>query len=129
MREFKLLIDGRLVDGASTMDVINPATGTVLARCPRASAAQAEMAISAANAAFPAWSARPWKDRSALLLQLADDVEGAIDEAVIGAMGKSGAQAKMMVVSDNGKPFSIPFSLRGFAQAHDSLVALERLRQ
>ena len=80
MREFKLLIDGRLVDGASTMDVINPATGTVLARCPRASAAQAEMAISAANAAFPAWSARPWKDRSALLLQLADDVEGAIDE-------------------------------------------------
>jgi len=56
-------------------------------------------------------------------------VEGAIDEAVIGAMGKSGAQAKMMVVSDNGKPFSIPFSLRGFAQAHDSLVALERLRQ
>src|SRR6188472_683357 len=80
MREFKLLIDGRLVDGASTMDVINPATGTVLARCPRASAAQAEQAISAANAAFPAWSARPWKDRSALLLQLADDVEGAIDE-------------------------------------------------
>ena len=80
MREFKLLIDGRLVDGASTMDVINPATGNVLARCPRASAAQAEHAISAANAAFPAWSARPWQERSALLLQLADDVEGAIDE-------------------------------------------------
>ena len=40
-------------------------------------------------------------------------VEGAIDEAVIGAMGNSGTQAKMMVMSDNGKPFSIPFSLRG----------------
>jgi invasion protein IalB len=53
-------------------------------------------------------------------------VEGAIEEVVIGAMGKSDVQAKMMVVSDNGKPFSIPFSLRGFVQAHDSMVALER---
>jgi hypothetical protein len=29
MKEFSLLIDGRLTKGASTMDVINPATGKV----------------------------------------------------------------------------------------------------
>ena len=34
--DFKLLIDGELVAGASSFDVINPATERVLARCPRA---------------------------------------------------------------------------------------------
>ena len=55
-------------------------------------------------------------------------VEGGIEEAVIDALGKSDGPAKMMVVSDSGKPLSISFSLRGFAQAHDSMVALERQR-
>lgn len=80
MREFKLLIGGQLVDGAARMEVINPATGDTLATCPRASAAQAEQAIAAAKAAFPAWSAKPWKERAALVLALADAIEGAIDE-------------------------------------------------
>ena len=53
-------------------------------------------------------------------------IEGTTDETIIDALGKSQAQAKMNVMSDSGKPFSIPFSLRGFAQAHDSMVALER---
>jgi acyl-CoA reductase-like NAD-dependent aldehyde dehydrogenase len=114
MREFKLLIDGRLVDGASTIDVINPATGNVLARCPRASAAQAEQAISAANAAFPAWSARPWKERSALLLQLADDVEGAIGEL------------SPLLTQEQGKPrFGADFEVHETARILRILAALE----
>jgi len=65
VREFKLLIDGKLVDGESTMDVLNPATGAVLSKCPRASVAQAQRAIAAAKAAFPVWSAKPWSERAA----------------------------------------------------------------
>jgi len=80
MRDFKLLIDGELVDGASTLEVINPATGAVLVKCPRASQAQAEQAIAAAKAAFPAWSAKSWAERSALLLKIADAMEAAIGE-------------------------------------------------
>jgi acyl-CoA reductase-like NAD-dependent aldehyde dehydrogenase len=80
MRDFKLLIGGKLIDGASTMDVINPATGDVLARCPRADAAQAEQAIGAARVAFPAWSAKPLKERSALVLRVADAMQEAIGE-------------------------------------------------
>jgi hypothetical protein len=30
MNDFKLLINGRLVEGAGTLDVINPATGRTL---------------------------------------------------------------------------------------------------
>ena len=36
MCDFRLLINGRLVEGADTLDVINPATGRVLAAAPRA---------------------------------------------------------------------------------------------
>jgi hypothetical protein len=36
MTEFRFLIDGMLVEGASTLDVINPATGRTLTVAPRA---------------------------------------------------------------------------------------------
>ena len=70
--EFKLVINGRLVEGASTFDVINPATEQVLVRCPRANLAQLNEAVDAAKAAFPAWAARSIDDRRQLLLKLAD---------------------------------------------------------
>ena len=38
--DYKLLINGALVDGASTMPILNPATEDVLADCPTASEAQ-----------------------------------------------------------------------------------------
>jgi acyl-CoA reductase-like NAD-dependent aldehyde dehydrogenase len=59
VQPFNLLIDGRLVEGDSEMDVLNPATEELLSKCPRASAAQFEKAIQAAHAAFPGWAATP----------------------------------------------------------------------
>jgi acyl-CoA reductase-like NAD-dependent aldehyde dehydrogenase len=75
MNDFRLLIDGRLVEGAGTLDVINPATGRILTAAPRADRAQLDQAVAAAEAAFPAWSARPLSERSALLIKLADALE------------------------------------------------------
>ena len=80
MREFKLLINGKLVFGAATLDVINPATEEVLAKAPRADRAQLDEAIAAAKAAFPAWSTKPIRDRGALLIRLADALEERQDE-------------------------------------------------
>jgi hypothetical protein len=40
MNAFNLLIDGRLVPGAASMPVINPATEEVLANAPRADLAR-----------------------------------------------------------------------------------------
>jgi delta 1-pyrroline-5-carboxylate dehydrogenase len=74
-REFRLLINGRLVEGAGTLDVINPATGRTLTAAPRASGAQMNEAVAAAKAAFPMWSTRPLGERSALLIKLADAIE------------------------------------------------------
>src|ERR1700722_6644568 len=51
--EFNLLINGRLVPGAATFDVINPATEDLLAVCPRADLNQLNQPVAAAKAAFP----------------------------------------------------------------------------
>ncbi len=75
MGPFKLLIDGKLVDGDSTMSVINPANEEVLSECPRASKAQLDQAVAAAKAAFPAWSAKPIDERRAALLAMADAIQ------------------------------------------------------
>ena len=56
MTEFRLLIDGKLVHGAGTLDVINPATGRILTAAPRADRAQLEQAVAAAKGAFATWS-------------------------------------------------------------------------
>lgn len=73
--DFRLLIDGKLVAGNSTFEVINPATEAVYARCPRADLDQLNQAVAAAKAAFPAWKARPLAERASLLNKLADAIE------------------------------------------------------
>ncbi len=75
MSDFKLLIDGRLVEGAGALDVINPATGRVLTVAPRADRAQLQEAVGAAKAAFPRWSGKPLGERAALLVRLADALD------------------------------------------------------
>src|SRR5262245_22051149 len=49
LSDFLLLIDGKLVKGAGTLDVINPATGQILAAAPRANRAQLDQAVAAAK--------------------------------------------------------------------------------
>ena len=78
--DFRLVIGGELVEGASTFDVINPATERVLAKCPRADLAQLNQAVAAAKAAFPAWAATPLEERRRLVLRLADALSARADE-------------------------------------------------
>ena len=75
MSDFKLLINGRLVEGDSDMDVINPATEEPVARCARASKAQLDQAVAAAKAAFPAWAATSIDERRKALVAMADVIQ------------------------------------------------------
>lgn len=72
---FTMLIDGQLVDGDLSMDVVNPATGQVFAMAPRASLAQLDRAVDAARSAFPDWAASGFAARNAVLLRLATAME------------------------------------------------------
>lgn len=80
MTEYHLLIDGKLVPGDMTMEVVNPATEEVLAQAPRASVTQLDAAVAAARAAFPAWAARDIAERRGMILAIADRLEVRCDE-------------------------------------------------
>ena len=54
--DFTLLIDGEFVTTPSWLDVINPATGRIFARCPAAGREDLDRAVDAARRAFPDWS-------------------------------------------------------------------------
>jgi len=75
VESYSLLIDGKLVGGAAQLEVINPATAEIIARCPRASETQLNQAVAAAKTAFVRWSSRTISDRRKFLLRLADELE------------------------------------------------------
>ncbi|MBX5127925.1 NAD-dependent succinate-semialdehyde dehydrogenase [Rhizobium lentis] len=84
-------------EAAGTFDVLNPATGEVLASLPDMGAAETRTAIYAAHAAQPAWAARPAKERSALLRRWFDLMVANADAlaAILTAeMGKPFAEAR-----------------------------------
>ncbi|CAN5456087.1 aldehyde dehydrogenase family protein [soil metagenome] len=91
-RQYRMLIDGTLVDGVTSFDVINPATGASFAQCPKADAALVDRAVASAKRAFPAWAARPIEERAALIGKLADALEA-----------RAGEFASLLT-SEQGKP-------------------------
>jgi succinate-semialdehyde dehydrogenase/glutarate-semialdehyde dehydrogenase len=61
------LINGQWVAGSSRFDIFDPATGQKLADVANLGPADAEAAIAAANAAWPAWRNKTAKERSIIL--------------------------------------------------------------
>jgi succinate-semialdehyde dehydrogenase/glutarate-semialdehyde dehydrogenase len=61
------LINGQWIAGTSRFDVHDPATGLKLAAVANLGPAEAEAAIAAANAAWPAWRNKTAKERSIIL--------------------------------------------------------------
>ncbi|MBY5408409.1 NAD-dependent succinate-semialdehyde dehydrogenase [Rhizobium leguminosarum] len=84
-------------DATKTFDVLNPATGELLASLPDMGAAETRAAIDAAHAAQPVWAARPAKERSAILRKWFDLMVANADElaAILTAeMGKPFPEAR-----------------------------------
>ncbi|MFN8018603.1 MAG: gamma-aminobutyraldehyde dehydrogenase [Acidimicrobiales bacterium] len=82
------------VDGG-TDDVVDPATGEVIATVPSGGVADVDVAVEAAVAASAAWGRTTPRERSEKLLALADAVEGDLDEL------------KRLEMQNVGKPASI----------------------
>ena len=91
------LINGQWVKGASRFDVHDPATGAKLADVANLGAAEAEAAIAAADAAWPAWRTKTGKERSALLRKWFDLIMANQDDLgrlMTAEQGKPLAEAK-----------------------------------
>ena len=92
MKEYKMLINGQLVAGATSIEVINPANEQLVAHCPVASEAQLDEAVAAANAAFPAWAAHSYAERGALIKQLC------------GAIADNAEEFAQLLTNHSGRP-------------------------
>ena len=97
MREANL-IGGAWVgaDGGATIDVTNPADGSVIGTVPKGGRAETERAIAAAEAALPAFRDTALMERCALLWRLHDalmDNQAALAELLTVEMGKPLAEA------------------------------------
>src|SRR6185436_19456068 len=112
--DFSLLIGGELVQSAQHLDVINPALGTVFARCPAARAPELDRAVDAARRAFPAWRARSFADRAALVRRLSQKLRERQNELA------------ELLTREQGKPLaqSVAEIDRGAAQS-DGMVGIE----
>src|SRR5581483_745012 len=74
-RSYPMMIGGREVRAASEFDDRSPIdTRILLGKFASGGREHVREAIAAARAAFPAWSARPWRDRVALLKKVADTI-------------------------------------------------------
>jgi acyl-CoA reductase-like NAD-dependent aldehyde dehydrogenase len=92
MSDYQLLINGQLEDGATSSDVINPATEDAVAQSPRASKDQLNRAVAAAKAAFPAWAATPIAERKKALTAIADVIQA------------NAAELARLLTQEQGKP-------------------------
>ena len=81
-RTLKNMIDGKFVapgDGKKE-DVLDPATGEVIAKAPLSSKRDVDNAVKAARRAFESWGVTTPQDRSYALLKMADSIEERAEE-------------------------------------------------
>ncbi|MFJ4467135.1 aldehyde dehydrogenase family protein [Streptomyces sp. NPDC089424] len=109
-RPWHMLIGGRMTDAASgdTLDVVNPADETVVARIPLGGATDIDAAVDAARTAAPAWGATSIVDRARVLTELA------------GAIEAHGEELAWTDTIDNGTPVRV--------MRNDFRVAVAQLR-
>ena len=82
MKKILNYIDGTWVESGANefFEVINPATGELLARTPLSSKTEVDSAARAAAAALPAWRRTPAQDRIQYLFKLKTLLEANLDE-------------------------------------------------
>jgi acyl-CoA reductase-like NAD-dependent aldehyde dehydrogenase len=93
--DVSMLIGGadRAASNGATFERMNPVTGTVASRAPAATLADADGAVDAAAAAFPAWSAMKLTERRARLLKAADIMDARTAEFIATGVPETGAMA------------------------------------
>jgi betaine-aldehyde dehydrogenase len=83
-RTLRNFIAGEYVDGRteSTTDIVNPATGSVVATAPVSGQADVDAAYAAADTAFGDWGRTTPSERQQALLKIADAIESHADELI-----------------------------------------------
>jgi succinate-semialdehyde dehydrogenase/glutarate-semialdehyde dehydrogenase len=77
-----LYLNGEWIDQTDRgfIEVVNPSTGAVIGKVPKASRAMTATAIEKANRALPKWSARPAAERSQIIKRWFDLIVAHVDD-------------------------------------------------
>jgi aminomuconate-semialdehyde/2-hydroxymuconate-6-semialdehyde dehydrogenase len=99
--QIKNFVNGEFIEpiGGKYLDNIEPATGKPYSQVADSDVRDVELAVTAAEKAFPDWSRRPALERSKILLGIADLIERSMEKF---------ARAESI---DTGKPISLARSL------------------
>jgi len=92
MEMANLLIGGQSLPAGNgaTFDRVNPFTGTVATRAAAATAEDADAAVTAAKAAFPAWSTLSATERRKRLLRAASELEALAGDFIAVGVAETG---------------------------------------
>jgi aminomuconate-semialdehyde/2-hydroxymuconate-6-semialdehyde dehydrogenase len=73
-------IGGQRVSSSETFATVSPIDGTEIAQVSRGGKTEADAAVAAARAAFPAWAGRSAGERAEILYRVADAIEANIEQ-------------------------------------------------
>jgi len=90
--QLKNFINGVLVPPYSNsyLDNVNPATGKVYSYIPDSDERDVQLAVEAAEKAFPIWSKTSIDERSRILMRIADLIESKLEELALAETIDSG---------------------------------------
>ena len=91
---YKTYLGGEWISTGRTLDVVDPATGKAFASVATVDETLVRKALTAADAAFPAWRALTAKERGAMLLRVADELK------------RRSAEIARTITLENGKPLA-----------------------
>ncbi|AFY60179.1 aminobutyraldehyde dehydrogenase [Synechococcus sp. PCC 6312] len=111
---YRMLIGSELVPAVEGLwqSIINPSTEEIIAEAPQANAVDVDLAVQAAQRAFPAWSTLSPGERSHYLWQLAVGLEKYSDELI--QLESTNAGKPIKLVRNGDVPFAID-NLKYFA--------------
>jgi succinate-semialdehyde dehydrogenase/glutarate-semialdehyde dehydrogenase len=109
-------LNGQWVAGNTTFPVLNPATGTELARVPKLGAGETRNAIAATDAAWPAWRSKTAKERGAVLRRWFE------------LMNQHADDLALLMTSEQGKPLAEAKGEVGYAASFVEWFAEEAKR-
>jgi succinate-semialdehyde dehydrogenase / glutarate-semialdehyde dehydrogenase len=90
----RLFIGGQWADSDGVFDVLDPATGRVIASVADATAHSVDAAVDAASSAFDGWKRTPARDRAGILLEVARLIR------------ERATEIARVMTSEQGKPLS-----------------------
>ncbi|RCG31241.1 aldehyde dehydrogenase family protein [Sphaerisporangium album] len=101
--------------GADTIDVVNPATGEVIAAVPAGTAAEVDKAVAAATAALPGWAGTDVAERAAIVQRISDGLQTRTGEIADTITAEMGAPITLSRRAQAGLPVAVTASLAGLA--------------